>query len=86
MNHGVLVAISLVAIAFGFGGRFYWAKRTSYLHDTWYHLLASDVVRDNGHRLPDSIEQFIFQGPYDYPPLLHWALSFLPERWVHRHN
>jgi|GEM_PF-2796009 len=86
MDPRIVAALALSAIAFGFGGRFYWSKRTGYLHDTWYHLLASEKIRDNDHRLPDQIDHFIFEGPYDYPPGLHWVLSFFPEETVKRYN
>lgn len=78
--------LSILIIILGYSGKFYWAKRTGYLHDTWYHLLASEKIRTNNHRLPERIEHFIFEGPYDYPPFLHWALSYFPEDWVKRNN
>jgi hypothetical protein len=86
MDTLVVAAFTLPVIAYGFGGRFYWANRIGFLHDTWYHLLASEKIRENGHRLPAQIDHFIFDGPYDYPPGLHWFLSFFSEDVVTRYN
>lgn len=47
--------------------------------DVWTRLLETDLVRQNGHRIPSqTIEgQFIIPGRFDYPPLFPWLMSFL---------
>jgi len=50
--------------------------------DAFYHLLAADRIRENGHRLPERLRGLFFPGPYDYPPLFHVLLSRFPARWM----
>lgn len=47
--------------------------------DVWTRLLETDLVRQNGHRIPyQTIEgQFIIPGRFDYPPLFPWLMSYL---------
>jgi hypothetical protein len=45
--------------------------------DVWFHLHASQEIRNNGHRIPKSLGGFIIETPFDYPPLLHYYLSIL---------
>ena len=49
-------------------------------HDTWFHLLYAEEIAANGHRVPRRIRPFLLSTHVAYPPLLHWALSFLPKR------
>lgn len=50
--------------------------------DPWYHLLAIDRIKMNGHRTPERLKGLYIpnttEGKYTYPFLFHWLLSFLP--------
>jgi hypothetical protein len=48
--------------------------------DTFYHYLISKEIRRE-KRLPKTVDRFIEPEQYDYPPLLHFLLSKVPERW-----
>ena len=51
--------------------------------DTWVHLLMADEIRET-RRLP-TMDYFLFKGPFDYPPLMNFLLSFLPKGWLERY-
>lgn len=55
--------------------RFEWVGK-----DTFYHLLISRQIRNRGG-MPRLVDRFVEPEHYDYPPLLHVALSKIPERW-----
>jgi hypothetical protein len=46
--------------------------------DSWYHRLYMDLIRDNGHRIPDRHPRILGPGHFTYPALFHWLLSFAP--------
>lgn len=52
--------------------------------DEWFHLLYARAIRRNGHRIPRRLEGFAVPLPFEYPWLLHWALSFVPEERLER--
>lgn len=82
----VLVDVgSVVAILFGIWGRFHWAREIGATHDTWYHLHVADKIRQE-RSLPKRIDQFLVQGPYDYPPILHVVLAILPSEIVFKYK
>lgn len=78
-----VLLISAAACCFGVVGRFYWAWQIGASTDTWYHLLLSDTVRETWS-LPERVDQFIFDAPYDYPPALHVLLALFPSDLVYR--
>jgi hypothetical protein len=45
--------------------------------DAWFHLHASEEIRRNKHRMPKSLGGFLIRTPFDYPPLVHFILSFM---------
>jgi hypothetical protein len=49
--------------------------------DTYYHLLAGSRIRENKFRLPKRLRGLSFPGPYDYPPLFHYLIALVPERY-----
>ncbi len=51
--------------------------------DTWVYLLVADVIRKK-RGLPDKIENFIYVGPFGYPPLFPSLLSLIPEKTLER--
>jgi len=48
--------------------------------DTFYHLIVARHIRED-LRLPKTIQEFLYHGPYSYPPLLHIMLAFIPYRF-----
>jgi len=50
--------------------------------DSYDHLLFIEEIRAAGHRIPDSPDQIATAGDYSYPYLLHWTLSFVPQRYI----
>lgn len=50
--------------------------------DAFAHLLFMKDIREAGHRVPERPTSVLTGGIYSYPFLLHWLLSFLPERLV----
>jgi hypothetical protein len=51
--------------------------------DTWAHLLVADIIRKK-RTFPDQIDNFIYIGPFGYPPLFSTLLSFIPEKGLER--
>ena len=51
--------------------------------DTWVHLLVADIIRKK-RALPDQIDNFIYVGPFGYPPLFSTLLSVIPEKVLER--
>jgi len=49
--------------------------------DAYYHLYAAGRIRENGFRLPQTLEGFLLPGIYDYPPMLHYLWAFFPKSW-----
>jgi hypothetical protein len=45
--------------------------------DAWFHLHASEEIRRNRHRMPKTLNGFMIETPFDYPPLVHFLLSFM---------
>jgi hypothetical protein len=52
--------------------------------DAMTHLVAIDLVRRNGHRIPWETPQFLCSSGYDYPGLFHKLLSYIPRRLLER--
>lgn len=52
--------------------------------DAMTHLVAIDLVRRNGHRIPDATPQFLCSTGFDYPALFHKLLSYIPRRLLER--
>lgn len=50
--------------------------------DAHAHLLFARDIANNGHRIPDKPSKTVTEGIYAYPYLLHWILSFVPDRWL----
>ncbi len=48
--------------------------------DAWFHLHASEEISKHKHRMPRTLKGFIIISPFDYPPLVHWELSFISRR------
>jgi hypothetical protein len=49
--------------------------------DAYYHLFAARRIRENGFKFPQTLDQFLLPGIYDYPPLFHYLLAFFPQSW-----
>jgi len=45
--------------------------------DVWFHLHAAEEIHENGHKIPDTLRGFLIETPFDYPPLIHYLLSFM---------
>lgn len=47
--------------------------------DVWKRMIEADLVRRNGHRIPQGLikDGFIIEGYFDYPPFFPWLLSFM---------
>ncbi len=52
--------------------------------DVMTHLVAIDLVRRNGHRIPRETPQFLCSTGFDYPALFHKLLSHVPRRVLER--
>ena len=52
--------------------------------DADFHRWYIRLLRENGHRLPESDPRGIGPGELTYPALFHWALSFGSELFVER--
>lgn len=52
------------------------------VNDFWNFLLTSRAIRKNRHRVPERIDNFLFPDYLDYPPLLPWLFSFIPDRGI----
>jgi len=50
--------------------------------DSYDHFLFIEEIRAARHRIPDSPDQIATAGDYSYPYLLHWFLSFVPQRHI----
>jgi hypothetical protein len=51
--------------------------------DAYGHFFFISDIRKNGHRIPLKPSGIVTTGSYRYPFLVHWLLSFLPQRHVH---
>jgi hypothetical protein len=53
--------------------------------DAMSHLIMTDLVRRNGHRIPDGAPQYLLGEHLDYPLFFHKLASYVPrarlERW-----
>jgi hypothetical protein len=49
--------------------------------DAYDHLLYVRDIAESDHRLPQRPTKFATGGIYAYPYLIHWVLSFVPERY-----
>jgi hypothetical protein len=49
--------------------------------DAYYHLFAARRIRETGFRIPQTLDEFLLPGIYDYPPLFHYLLAFFPASW-----
>lgn len=47
--------------------------------DSFYHLLVAKHIQAS-HRLPKTLSEFFYHGPYAYPPLLHIILALIHRR------
>jgi len=52
--------------------------------DIMTHLIAIDLVRQNGHRIPRETPQFLCSTGFDYPALFHKLLSYIPRKYLER--
>lgn len=52
--------------------------------DAMTHLVAIDLVRRNGHRIPGDTAQFLCSTGFDYPAVFHKILSYIPRQWLER--
>ncbi|MBF0344348.1 MAG: hypothetical protein HQL06_08985 [Nitrospirae bacterium] len=43
--------------------------------DTYYHFAAAESIRLNSFRIPNKINGYLMDSPYDYPPLFHYLLA-----------
>ncbi|UCD93173.1 MAG: hypothetical protein JSV43_04545 [Methanobacteriota archaeon] len=48
--------------------------------DVWFHLHASEGIRKNSHKMPEALDGFVIKTPFDYPPLVHYLLSFISRK------
>lgn len=48
--------------------------------DGYFHLSMARAIRDNQHRIPETIPRVILPHRYTYPYLYHWLLAFLSEK------
>lgn len=58
-----------------------------YGSDTYFHLHAARLIRQNGFRLPATWDRLFYGEVYDYPFLYHWLLALFPEKsrlWAER--
>jgi len=53
-------------------------------HDGTYHKYLIDLIRENNHKVPKKHPRILPETKINTPPLVHWILSFLPERTVVR--
>lgn len=51
--------------------------------DTFYHFLISRQIKKE-RTIPKIVDRFVEPEHYDYPPLLHYLLSKIPEGWNQR--
>lgn len=49
--------------------------------DGYVHMVIAREFRENQHRVPKNISASIFDWTFSYPFLVHFLLSFLPERY-----
>ena len=54
-------------------------KKRFVAEDSWYHLLAVDILKKRKLKLPEETGFFLLGKGYDYPPLLHYILAFFPK-------
>jgi len=52
---------------------------TTYSSDALVHLLIAREIRENGYRIPTSIEDTVVPGEFSYPFLAHYILAVVPE-------
>ena len=50
--------------------------------DHYYHALVINGIRDNKHRFIVELSNFMTNNYASYPQLLHWVLSFFPEKYA----
>jgi hypothetical protein len=48
--------------------------------DALFHLHVSEEIRNNHYRMPDTINGFIIETPFDYPALVHFFLAFASKK------
>lgn len=48
--------------------------------DAMSHMIMTDLVRRNGHRIPDRAPQYLLGERLDYPLFFHFVMSFVPRR------
>ncbi len=72
-------------IGVGIFARFRGAIKIRSTHDTWYYLLVADKIRKS-KRLPKKVDHFLFDGDYDYPPILPKMLSLVPKRKLEKYG
>ena len=74
------IAIIIIAIFL----RAHIGFKTKIGQDTWAHLLVADIIRQK-KQLPETIDNFIYEGPYGYPPFLHILLARLPQKLAEKY-
>ena len=52
--------------------------------DAMSHLIMTDLVRRNGHRIPSRAPQYLLGERLDYPLFFHFVMSFVPRRVLDR--
>ena len=52
--------------------------------DAMSHMIMTDLVRRNGHRIPDRAPQYLLGERLDYPLFFHLVMSFVPRRVLER--
>jgi len=78
------IFIEIIVLLFAIYIRAYIGFKTKIGQDTWAHLLVADVIREKKH-LPESIDYYIYEGPFGYPPFIHILLSLLPYKTAEKY-
>lgn len=47
--------------------------------DCWYHFQAVRKLRSNSWLPFRKLDSYIYEGPYDYPPVYHYIIALIPE-------
>ena len=65
--------------------RVYAAMVNKVANDTWFHLLVAAKIREQ-RKLPDKIDNFIYDDFFDYPPLLHVILALFSKKFLEKYH
>ena len=52
--------------------------------DTWVHLLIAEEIKNNKYCTPKYIDYFIFKGPNDYPPFMHYLMAIFSKKTLQK--